>query len=132
MTFPFGLHPDPVRRTRRGAEDPALRRARRRDGVRRTPPAAGLWRRRGHPANRGDEVVAAEAGVKLDAGLDRPTRFVGARRMVAPLGHAGLATGRGRPGPTIGWLTGHACQRLAVVRGLIVANAALATQFARR
>jgi hypothetical protein len=79
------------------------------------------------PANRGQEIAVTDAEHIRDAGIDKPTRFVGARRMVVPLDHAGFVTSRQR-NPVIGQLTGEARERLDVVRAHIAATAAHAAQ----
>ncbi|TVQ59785.1 MAG: hypothetical protein EA355_00135 [Rhodobacteraceae bacterium] len=79
-------------------------------------------------ANRGEEIHVAAPDEMRPAGVDRPTRFVGARRMVVPPDHAGFATGGGQRSPIIGRLVGEARQRLDGIRTRIAATAAQAAQ----
>lgn len=56
-------------------------------------------------ANRGYNIIAASKSGVETAGLDRPTRFVGIRRITVGLDHSGFEPAEGTASPIIGFLT---------------------------
>jgi hypothetical protein len=79
-------------------------------------------------ANRGDEIVVAAGAETAAAGVDRATRFVGARRLLVSIDHPGFATASGQRSPVIGRLTGQARRSLDALRTRLAATAALAAR----
>ena len=73
-------------------------------------------------ANRGHEVLVKQAGSCSAAGLDKPTRFVGARTVIVSLDHPGFDP-KGDEGPIIGHLDGPLTERMNSVRARLHANA---------
>lgn len=78
-------------------------------------------------ANRGYEIVV-DGTEALDLGLAKPTRFIGARRILVPLDHKGFLNVVGTPSPVIGRLSGRAFNRMNAVRGRIQAEADIAAE----
>ena len=78
-------------------------------------------------ANRGYEIRVRRTEEARACGLHKPTRFVGARRLLVPLSHPGF--GGGRLGtPVIGRLTGALFERMNAVRARIHAEADIAAE----
>ncbi|WP_340110336.1 hypothetical protein [Pikeienuella sp. HZG-20] len=73
-------------------------------------------------ANRGYEVQLGRVDARA-AGLHRPTRFVGARRMLVSLDHPDIVICAGAGAPVIGCLSGAAVERMHAVRARIQAEA---------
>jgi len=76
-------------------------------------------------ANRGYEVRLTEPEARA-AGLHRPTRFVGARRMLVAVDHPDIIISAATDTPLIGRLTGAAFERMNAVRARIHAEADIA------
>lgn len=70
-------------------------------------------------SNVGEEIHIRKREAYTAAGLDRPTRFIGARRVFMPLTHSGFVSRTGTDSPVIGRLTGSEFERLNAVRGRI-------------
>lgn len=70
-------------------------------------------------SNVGEEIHVRKREAYTAAGLDRPTRFIGARRVLVPLTHSGFVSRTGTDSPVIGRLTGSEFERLNAVRGRI-------------
>lgn len=79
-------------------------------------------------ANVGYEVHVRRRADYLSAGLDEPTRFVGARRLLVPLGHKGFVICRSIGSPVLGRLDGEAFKAMNAVRGRIHAEHDIATE----
>jgi hypothetical protein len=76
-------------------------------------------------ANRGYEIdVRGEEATAV--GLHKPTRFVGARRILVPLEHPGFLMIGDSGSPIVGRLTGQSLDRMNAVRGRIHAEADMA------
>lgn len=78
-------------------------------------------------SNRGYEIRLGAFDAS-EAGLHRPTRFVGARRLMVNLDHPGLVTSSAAGTPIIGRLSGAAFDRMNAVRGRIHAEADIAAE----
>ena len=78
-------------------------------------------------ANRGYEVKVTRPEALARVGLDRPTRFVGSRRITVSVKHAGFCLGE-RGTPVLGRLTGEELDRLNAVRARICAEADIAAE----
>lgn len=78
-------------------------------------------------ANRGYEVQLNKADARA-AGLRRPTRFVGARRMLVSLDHPDIVLGVATGVPVLGRLSGAAFERMNAVRARIHAEADIAAE----
>lgn len=83
-------------------------------------------------ANRGYEIRVACPEDAAAAGLDRPTRFVGARRLIVSLAHPGFHVSRSLGTPVIGRLPGIALARMHRVRARIHAERDIAAFHAVR
>lgn len=70
-------------------------------------------------SNVGEEIHVRKREAYTAAGLDRPTRFIGARRVLVPMTHSGFVSRPGTDSPVIGRLTGTEFERLNAVRGRI-------------
>lgn len=77
------------------------------------------------PANRGYEVRLTGAEARA-AGLHRPTRFVGSRRLLVSLDHPGIVICAATGAPVIGRLTDAAFERMNAVRARLHAEADIA------
>jgi len=77
-------------------------------------------------ANRGDEVLIRRPEALASCGLDRPTRFVGARRIWVPLASNDFVPRRKDGTALIGQLSGAELARLNAVRARIIALADIA------
>jgi hypothetical protein len=73
-------------------------------------------------SNVGYEVHVRRRDEYFSAGLDEPTRFVGARRLLVPLTHRGFAICRATGSAVLGRLDGEAFEAMNVVRGRIHAE----------
>ncbi|CUH39173.1 hypothetical protein JSE7799_01894 [Jannaschia seosinensis] len=73
-------------------------------------------------SNVGYEVHVRRRAEYLIAGLDEPTRFVGARRLLVPLTHSGFATCRATGSAVLGRLDGAPFEAMNAVRGRIHAE----------
>ncbi|MCA0273078.1 MAG: hypothetical protein LCH69_13595 [Proteobacteria bacterium] len=78
-------------------------------------------------ANRGYEIHVTRAEAMRAAGLHRPTRFVGARRITVTTGHPGFAENRAGT-PVVGRLGELEFERLNAVRARIHAEADMAAE----
>ena len=76
-------------------------------------------------ANRGCEVIVKQASSRKKAGLSKPTRFVGARRIIVHVDHSGF-DGHTEGPELIGKLDAPLLKRLNAVRGRIQAEADIA------
>jgi len=70
-------------------------------------------------SNVGDAVHVRKRADYIAAGLHEPTRFVGARRILAPLTHSCFALDRHTGSPVIGRIDGDIFERMNEVRGRI-------------
>jgi hypothetical protein len=77
-------------------------------------------------SNVGYEVHVRRRADYLAAGLNEPTRFVGARRLVVPLTHSGFAICRATGSAVIGRLESAPFDAMNAVRGRIHAEADIA------
>ncbi|WP_375173879.1 hypothetical protein [Pseudooceanicola sp.] len=77
-------------------------------------------------SNVGYEVHVRRRDEYLPAGLDEPTRFVGARRLLVPLTHSGFAICRATGSAVLGRLDGAPFDAMNAVRGRIHAEADIA------
>lgn len=73
-------------------------------------------------ANRGYEIRVLAPAVFRPAGLDKPTRFVGARRLLVALDARGFVCGATTGSPVLGSLEGAPRARMNAVRGRIHAE----------
>lgn len=73
-------------------------------------------------ANWGEEVHALHECDFPTFGLDRPTRFIGKRRMLVSLDNSGFAICRETGSPVLGRLSGRPAERLLDVRARIQAQ----------
>jgi hypothetical protein len=73
-------------------------------------------------ANRGYEVIVKHATSREEAGLSKPTRFVGARRIIVHVNHSGF-DGEAEGPEIIGKLDAPLLERLNAVRARIQAEA---------
>ncbi|WP_082739157.1 hypothetical protein [Aliiruegeria sabulilitoris] len=73
-------------------------------------------------ANAGYEIRVRAPKALRPAGLHRPTRFVGARRLLVPLDSAGFVAGGPAGTPMLGHLDGAAFDRMNEVRARIHAE----------
>lgn len=73
-------------------------------------------------SNVGYEVHVRRQAEYLSAGLDEPTRFVGARRLLVPLTHPGFAICAATGAPVLGRLDGAPVGEMNAVRGRIHAE----------
>lgn len=97
-----------------------------RDGVRFAWLAYGTTSHR--RSNVGYEVHVRRRADYLPAGLDEPTRFVGARRLLVPLTHKGFAICRTTGSCVLGRLEGEAFAAMNAVRGRIHAEHDIAAE----
>jgi len=74
-------------------------------------------------ANVGYEIHVRTSAACAAAGLDAPTRFVGARRIFVPLAHSGFVIHPGLGAPVLGRLEGEEFERMNEVRARIIAMA---------
>jgi hypothetical protein len=79
-------------------------------------------------ANVGEEIHVRRRDAYVAAGLDEPTRFVGARRLLVPLTHSAFVTIADSGSPVMGRLVGSELERLNTVRGRIHALRDIATE----
>ncbi len=79
-------------------------------------------------SNVGYEVHVRRGADYLSAGLDEPTRFVGARRVLVPLTHKGFAICRETGSAVLGRLDGEPFERMNAVRGRIHAMRDIAAE----
>lgn len=84
------------------------------DGQRHAVVAYGTSRQT--KTNCGYEVEVRNVEARAAAGLDRRTRFIGARRVTVPLGDAAFVTCRQRDTPILGHLAGGPLARLETLR----------------
>ena len=77
-------------------------------------------------SNVGYEIHVRRRAEYLSAGLDEPTRFVGARRLLVPLTHSGFAICRATGSAVLGRLDGAPFEAMNAVRGRIHAEADIA------
>ena len=73
-------------------------------------------------SNVGYEIHVRKRAEFTAAGLVEPTRFVGQRRLLVPLGHSGFVICRATSSPVLGRLDGDPLRRLHAVRGRIHAE----------
>lgn len=73
-------------------------------------------------ANRGYEVIVKHPSSREEAGLSKPTRFVGARRIIVHVNHSGF-NGQAEGPEIIGKLDAPLLERLNAVRAGIQAQA---------
>ncbi len=73
-------------------------------------------------ANCGYEIPIRASKALCSAGLHRPTRFVGARRLLVPLDATGFVLGRVTGSPVLGQLDGPPRDRMNAVRARIHAE----------
>jgi len=78
-------------------------------------------------SNVGYEVHARRTADYLSAGLNEPTRFVGARRLLVPLTHSGFAICRTTGSAVLGRLDGGPLKAMNVVRSRIHAERDIAS-----
>ena len=83
----------------------------------------------GGTANRGYEIRVNRAEDIEAAGLDRPTRFVGARRITVSTAHSGFRVNRQLGTAVIGQLSGSAFDRMNRVRARIHAERDIAAHY---
>lgn len=86
----------------------------------------------GGTANRGFEIRVSRPEEAAAAGLDRPTRFVGARRITVSVAHPGFCMHRVLGTPVLGRLTGASVDRMNRVRARIHAERDIAVYFRTR
>lgn len=86
----------------------------------------------GTRANRGYEIRVNRAEDAAAAGLDRPTRFVGARRITVSVAHKGFCLHRELGTPVLGRLSGAAFERMNRVRARIHAERDIAAYYRTR
>ncbi|MFZ3582119.1 hypothetical protein ACOI1H_08115 [Loktanella sp. DJP18] len=77
-------------------------------------------------SNVGYEIHVRRRADYLAAGLNEPTRFVGARRLLVPLNHSGFAICRATGSAVIGRIEGAPFDAMNAVRGRIHAEADIA------
>ncbi|EGJ22917.1 hypothetical protein RSWS8N_12545 [Cereibacter sphaeroides WS8N] len=77
---------------------------------------------------RGYEVRVSDPAAFREAGLHRPTRFIGLRRLTVSADHPAFAVCRDLGTPKIGRLTGAEFERLQAVRARIHAEADIAAE----
>lgn len=81
-----------------------------------------------HKANRGRDL-RVECHTEIEAaGLAEPTRFVGVRRVMVPLGHCAFNLAH-RDTPVLGHLTGVAFEAMQVLRARFQAEHDMAAEF---
>ena len=78
-------------------------------------------------SNIGYEIHVRRRADYLSAGLNEPTRFVGARRLLVPLNHSGFSVCRATGSAVLGRLGGSGLAAMNAVRGRIHAERDLAT-----
>lgn len=98
------------------------------DGQRQATLAYGTTARTS--ANRGYEIWIKRRSSLAIAGLDRQTRFVGARTAIVSLDHADFDQGP-RGTPVIGHLDAHLIERMHAVRARLYAERDIATEIRR-
>lgn len=79
-------------------------------------------------ANRGYEIRVGAAPDLVDAGLHRPTRFIGARRLLVSLASPNFVPFGGTGAPVVGRLTGLVRERMHAVRARIHAERDIAAE----
>ncbi len=79
-------------------------------------------------ANRGYEVIVKHPTSREEAGLSKPTRFVGARRIIAHVNHSGF-DGQAKGPEIIGKLDAPLLERLNAVRARIQAEADIVAHY---
>ena len=79
-------------------------------------------------SNVGHEVHVRRRAEYLSAGLDKPTRFVGARRVLVPLTHSGFAICSATGSAVLGRLNGEPFEAMNAVRGRIHAMRDIAAE----
>ena len=77
-------------------------------------------------SNVGYDIHVRRRDDYVSAGLNEPTRFVGARRLSVPLTHSGFVMSRAKGSAVIGRLGGAAFDAMNAVRGRIHAEADIA------
>jgi hypothetical protein len=95
-------------------------------GVRYAVIAYGTTSRR--KSNVGEEIHVCKRAAYMAAGLNEPTRFVGARRILVPLTHTGFVDVANTGSPVLGRLVDSEFERLNAVRGRIHALRSIATE----
>ncbi|OWY04619.1 hypothetical protein B6V75_00225 [Thioclava sp. F1Mire-8] len=83
-------------------------------------------------SNVGYEIHVRRRDEYLPAGLDEPTRFVGARRLLVPLTHSGFAICGATGSAVLGRLDGAPFEAMNAVRGRIHAEADIAADHRSR
>lgn len=81
------------------------------------------------PSNVGHEIHVRRQAAYSAAGLDRPTRFVGARRLLVPLTHSGFVVRSDTDSAVIGRLSGQALGDMNAVRARIFAARDIAEHY---
>jgi mRNA-degrading endonuclease toxin of MazEF toxin-antitoxin module len=79
-------------------------------------------------ANVGEEIHVSRRDAYTAAGLNEPTRFVGARRILVPLTHKGFVEVSNTGSPVLGHLVDSEFDRLNAVRGRIHTLRDIATE----
>lgn len=79
-------------------------------------------------ANRGYEVIVKHPTSREEAGLSKPTRFVGARRIIVHVNHSGF-DGQAKGPEIIGKLDAPLLERLNAVRARIQAEADIVAHY---
>lgn len=80
------------------------------------------------PANRGYSVIVKRAAAMTAAGLTKPTRLVGARRITVSVDNPGFEPHRNSATPHIGRLDGPLLDRMDKIRARICAEADIAAE----
>jgi len=83
-------------------------------------------------SNVGYEVHARRREDYRSAGLNEPTRFVGARRLLVPLTHSGFSICRAAGSAVLGRLSGAPLSAMHAVRGRIHAERDIAASYRSR
>jgi hypothetical protein len=79
--------------------------------------------------NRGYEIQINTIADMALAGLHRPTRFIGARRIIVAADNPGFVTNPGHPSPVIGRLDEAGIERMDAVRKRILEEQDVATKW---
>lgn len=80
-------------------------------------------------ANRGYEVIVKQSKSRARAGLNKPTRFVCARRIIVNVKSRGFHCPDGATPPLIGCLDDALMERMNAIRARIQAEADIAAQY---
>ncbi|SFR17555.1 hypothetical protein [Poseidonocella sedimentorum] len=83
-------------------------------------------------SNVGYEVHVRRRTDFLSAGLNEPTRFVGARRLLVPLNHSGFSVCRATGSAVLGRLSGAPFRAMNALRGRIHAERDIAASYRSR